>query len=87
MRAYEFITESPDRKPDITLRNINNMKRAEKRRLKWHDSRKGLITRLYGNPAFEQDEVQRRIGVACGVFPQSAPILLGVENAGGLIEV
>ena len=58
MRAWEFITESRNRKPTISLHHLDDLGHEWARRAEWHAERQPLVRAMYANPAREHERIE-----------------------------
>ncbi len=57
MRAWEIMTEA-NRRPIISLRHINALKRLKKARLAKSDQHAAFVQVMYGSPAKELEQIE-----------------------------
>ncbi len=58
MRAWEFLTESNDRKPTTTLRHLNDIKQTQQWRAASHQRRIERTRGMYANHAWEREQLE-----------------------------
>ncbi len=58
MRAWEFITEGKNRRPEISIRHLDDLGEEWERRAAWHAKRKPLVRAMYANPAREHERIE-----------------------------
>ena len=60
MRAHEFITETENRRPIITLRHVNKLKRLKVAQRHEREQRLALWNVMYGQDAAEERKLDQR---------------------------
>jgi len=58
MRAWEFITETDNRRPKISLRHIHHLKKEGRRVAASHARRRPIIRTMYANLAKEHGQIE-----------------------------
>ena len=58
MRAWEIITEDRTRRPEISLRHLNDLKHISRARAASHARRDRLVRTMYTNPAREHERIE-----------------------------
>lgn len=58
MRAWEFIIEHEAKRPEISLRTLNALKRELRAREASEAWRKALVPIMYANPAKENEQIE-----------------------------
>ena len=58
MRAWEIITEHQTRRPEISLRHLNDLKHISRASAASHARRDRLVRTMYANPARELERIE-----------------------------
>ncbi len=58
MRAHEFITEDQKRRPEISLRHLNQLKHINRARAASHARQAALKRVMYASPAREHEQIE-----------------------------
>jgi hypothetical protein len=58
MRAWEIITETDNRQPEISLRHVHYLKQERNRVAASHARRLPIIRKMYANPGKEHERIE-----------------------------
>ena len=58
MRAYEFFTETENRRPEISLHHVHYLKQERNRVAASHARRLPIIRKMYANPGKEHERIE-----------------------------
>ena len=58
MRSYEFITENHKKRPEISLRHLNNLKHELRAHAASHARHHRLVRLMYASPAKEHERIE-----------------------------